>query len=334
MNAANVKGTLFWIPVLILSAAVLFVLVWLEVRPETSFQQLAEEGNVRELQEQIVRGADINALGRDGFSALACAVRGGQVDAMEVLLNAGADVSHPSAGGNTPLHRAVQQGNLQMMDLLLDLGADPHCMNAQGFSPFYMAVEHNSPAVERFLERGVEPDENQTPRSGGYLFCSAQSGCLPVLSMLLDQGSDVDRVSFAGAVALHYAVYGGRAEAVQILIEQGADVNIPNRRQWTALHQAVRIGSSELVRLLVENGADLEAKDKDGRTPLLAASQTGQLDAVRDLLHLGADIEAEDNEHQSAQNLARANHHTDVSAFIAERKNELKMRGKQTQPLF
>jgi len=328
MTAEQLTGKFVWIPALILTLLTLPGLIWLEGRSESSFQRFAEKGDVSKLQKRIAAGTDVNTLGRHGFTALACAVRGGQDEAVDILLNAGADVLQPSTDGNTPLHMAIQQENLKLVDLLLEKGADPHYENQKEFSPFHMAVELNSPAVELFLARGVEPGGLKLARSGGYLFCSSQSGCMPVLSRILDQGADVNGLSATGATALHYAIYGGKTNVVQVLLDHGADVNGRDRRQSTPLHQAVRAGSAEVVQMLLENGADLEARNRDGYTPLLLAAQIGHLEDVRELLKRGADIDAVDDEQRTMEGLAYFRHHAEVLEFIKTYRQQLRQRGK------
>jgi len=58
---------------------------------------------------------------------------------------------------------------------------------------------------------------------------------------------------------------------MSLLLNQGIDINATDDRNNTALHWAVGQMRLEAVKLLVENGADKSLKDNFGRTPLDAA---------------------------------------------------------------
>ena len=54
--------------------------------------------------------------------------------------------------------------------------------------------------------------------------------------------------------------------AVTLLIEQGANVNAVNEADFTALHGAAFRGNNEIIEYLVAQGADIDARDFRGRT--------------------------------------------------------------------
>ena len=72
---------------------------------------------------------------------------------------------------------------------------------------------------------------------------------------------------------LHRAAKNGHAETVSLLLDNGADINAKNRDGQTALHVAAKYGHDAIVSLLLDNGADIEAKNIDGSTPLHRAAK-------------------------------------------------------------
>jgi hypothetical protein len=69
------------------------------------------------------QGANVNARGQFGDSALNMAAEKGQVDAVEVLLKAGADIENPDVADKTPLMNAAFAGKIKAVELLLRCGA-------------------------------------------------------------------------------------------------------------------------------------------------------------------------------------------------------------------
>lgn len=337
MNSSNLKGTLFWIPTLILSLLTLSLLIWLDLRPEPMLHEIAAAGDLKQLQKLVAKNPDLDALNDNGLTPLTCAVKAGQVSAAKLLLMAGADVNELSRDGSAALHYAVLQDNSRLITALLDAGADPYVKDRAGESPLCLSIQRNGRGIELFLERGVELDQ-VAPGKGagcpGYLFCAAQSGCMPVLLKILPDETDINRSSSQGITALHYTIHGDHLEAAMVLIEKGADVNACGRHDWTSLHQAVRTGSVEMLHLLLENGANLEARDYNGYTPLLLAAQRGQLNAVRTLVHAGAEIDVKDDGKLGVEALARTAHQTEILEFMRTHRQGLTGRTKEPMSAF
>jgi hypothetical protein len=82
------------------------------------------------------------------------------VDVVRVrsLLAAGADVNAAGEGGETALMRAVSKGNLEIVEVLLDAGSDVHVKSENGFTPLFMAVFFGYADIARaLLARGSDP---------------------------------------------------------------------------------------------------------------------------------------------------------------------------------
>ena len=79
-------------------------------------------------------------------------------------------------------------------------------------------------------------------------------GCLPVVDLLLDKGSDISAVCVEGKTALHCATQMGHVEVVKRLFNHGAEklINIEDRAKWTPLHFAAERGSLILVNLFIQ----------------------------------------------------------------------------------
>ncbi len=334
MNSSNLKGTLFWIPTLILSLLTFLLLIWLEVRPEPTLHEAAAAGDLKQLQKIATANPELNALNDKGWTPLTCAVKAGQLSVVKLLLMAGADVNVRSRDGSAALHDAMEIDHLELITVLLDAGADPYVKDQNEESPLCLAIQRNGQGIELFLERGGVMDKAGEKTGGGYLFDAARSGCLPVLLQLLNDGAEVDSCSSAGITPLLYATHAGQLDAVRILIEQGADVNMVDRYGWAPLHHAVREERAGLLELLLENGADLEARDNDGRTPLFLAAQRGYVDAFAELLNAGADGDVKDNEERGVEYIARAEHQTEILELMSAYREKSERRAEEPPSAF
>lgn len=98
----------------------------------TSLHLAAWEGNLELVARLLDRGADVNALDRNGETALHGAAAWGDTRMVRLLIERGARVNHP---GVSPLHWAAKYGNLEVLRLLLDAGADAFSRTEFGQTP-------------------------------------------------------------------------------------------------------------------------------------------------------------------------------------------------------
>ena len=76
--------------------------------------------------------------------------------------------------------------------------------------------------------------------------------------------------------ALHIAAFHGKGE-VSVLLDQGADINARDKSGRTPLHHVTRCISPYLdaAEVLLNHGADVNARDNEGKTPLAYAREEG-----------------------------------------------------------
>ena len=89
----------------------------------------------RERVEDLLDGVlDVNAVDGDGATALHWATHSDDLDIGRHLISAGATVTVATRFGATPLALAAENGSAPFIELLLDAGADPNEANADGES--------------------------------------------------------------------------------------------------------------------------------------------------------------------------------------------------------
>jgi ankyrin repeat protein len=79
---------------------------------------------------------------------------------------------------------------------------------------------------------------------------------------------DVNQRDWAGDTPLHMVTRLGWNSAISILINEGAQVNLAGERGLTALHYAAYKNDMEGAAALLAKGADPHIKDEDGRSPI------------------------------------------------------------------
>ena len=98
-----------------------------------------------------------------------------------------------------------------------------------------------------------------------------------IVELLLENGADpgASATNPSRVNALHAAVARENYHLCKILIEKGSDVNKVQALNVTPLHSAAKRGNIELVKLLMTNGARADIKMEDGQTALSLAKNEG-----------------------------------------------------------
>jgi len=191
---------------------------------ESALQEAARRCDLEVTKFLVENGVNVNSKG-DFRTTLECAVDGGDVEVVRLLLDHGADVK---AQSGATLSMAASYNRLDVVKLLLDHGAD---VNAR-------EVYIRSPLQE-----------------------AASCGGLEVVRLLLDHGADVNANKINDGSALHKAASGGHLEVVKLLLDLGANVNAEGGNVRSALQQAALRGDLEIVKLLLENGSNGGTKE-------------------------------------------------------------------------
>ena len=183
-----------------------------------------------------------------------------------------------------PLHEAARAGDLDAVNHLITVHmADVNATTSYGDTPLHYATGDGTgvghvPVVSVLIAAGAnvnaKEDEGQVP-----LHNAAIKGNIPVISMLIAAGADVNARQHYNQTPLHEAAEGGKAVAISVLIAAGASVNAKDAGGGTPLHEAARnYGWNESVSVfsaLIAAGADVNVKDDNDRTPLLIAHTYG-----------------------------------------------------------
>ncbi len=269
------------------------------------------------LQALVEKGADVNAKGKDGQTALMAAALAGATDNARFLIKKGALVNAQDNEGRAPLIYAVQSGKANIVELLLDKGADVNAVDDRKGETalMYAACEGDADIVQVLLDGRAEVNamakNGETP-----LECSVLGGYTDAARLLLDGGADMDSKN----LALLEAASRGNTDMIELLVSKGADVNAENNDGdsvlksvvsknkvnmavvrllldegadiKSALRYAVCHGKAWVVETMISMGEDMRVRYGDGETALMVAATCGNPHIVGLLLDAGVDINA------------------------------------------
>ena len=134
---------------------------------ESEIWTAAKVGALNAIEQHLANGVDVNGLdGQAGLTPLSWAALGGQMSAVELLLENGAKVN-TSDEKSTPLHAAAFLGHTEIVDLLLQNGADVNAKNDNGETPLDAVMIDM--AITQFVAAfvGIEIDETAVERGRG-----------------------------------------------------------------------------------------------------------------------------------------------------------------------
>jgi ankyrin repeat protein len=238
----------------------------------------AERGDHTAAMRLLSKGANPNAVGPDGTTAIMWAASNDDVDLVRALIKAGANVKAKNQFGTSALTEAAIVGSASIINTLIKAGADPNTKNPEGETP---------------------------------LLAVARSGKVEAAKVLLEAGADVNaKEEFGGQTALMWAAAQSQAEMVKFLASHGADLNARgivrnwerkviteprpkdmNQGGFTPLLYAAREGCVECAKHLVAAGADPDLEDPHRVTPLNMALLNLHFEFAAYMIKAGADVD-------------------------------------------
>jgi len=244
----------------------------------------------------ILKGADIDARGNNGITALMAAIGSSHFDIAKFLLDHGADATAVDNDSETTLHKFRGERSVELIILLIKKGADP---NAPDFfmnrTPLHLAASDNQvQAIDTLLSYG-STIESRDKNGCTPLHYAAEGNAVASVDMLIDRGAVLDAKDEEGATPLHYAAYRGNVEAMMRLIARGAGINLRTIKNSSPLHYSAERGTTKAVELLIMKGANLDIKNSASATPLHIAAHYGYTDIVKLLVAKGAQINSKEN---------------------------------------
>lgn len=224
------------------------------------------------LQEECIRGIDLEKRDRAGRTPLLLALNLGDAQQAETLTSWGAEGSVLAAAGRTSLMLAARSGEVEAVEWCL---GRPECVpeacDQAGYDGLAHAVECAAVESARLLlASGVDPAAAR-PLGDDLIhlvpFHQDPNASARLLHLLCNAGADPTVIASTGDHPLRDAAQYGCEEALEFLLQCGVPADL-NSTGETALHAAVAADEDGAVRLLLEAGADPLKEDVDGDRPV------------------------------------------------------------------
>ncbi|CAI2339755.1 unnamed protein product [Caenorhabditis sp. 36 PRJEB53466] len=226
-------------------------------RPKVQFQDsdiflsACMSGDEEEVEELLLKGADINTCTVDGLTALHQSVIDSKPDMVRFLCEKGADVNAQDNEGWTPLHAAACCGNVAIVRYLCQHGADLSIVNSDKELALDLAVDEQ---CREYLE------DDYKRQMIDLEACREQE----LHTMLRDVKSWISTGEYkdvphprTGGTAVHVAAGRGYTQLLEMLIKAGGNVRAQDKDGWTPLHAAAHWAERDACKMLLENGAEL-----------------------------------------------------------------------------
>ncbi len=281
---------------------------------QISLQELIANGKTQEVKELFTSKYNINAVDKNGDTALHVAARKNDADLVTFLITKGADTNLKNYNSDTPLHVAIKNDSFEAARILSTVSGDIFSRNKDGISALALAINKNDvyydimittkngelrdtdgeTIVHYFVKTKNLKAINYCIKKGIPVDVKDNTGKTP-LALALENSSDYDSIQIA-ATLLKFGVRpisGDYDYFENAVTERSLSMNLKDGQ--TPLHIAVISGHSGIAEYLIKNGANLSAQDLAGATPLHEAVRYGQTDLVSMLLKNGANPNAKDS---------------------------------------
>jgi ankyrin repeat protein len=254
--------------------------------------------NVDLLRLLLSAGAEVNAIGKNGWSSLHQAVYYGNNAVIYVLIEFGAvlNTQDLTEYGNTPLIEALLGENYNIANYLLSKEALASLPNRMGMLPLHYAALNDAEdrvtlSLLNAYKAGIERHGAACGNTPLHFASSVR-----MAKLLYNACPNVlNAINANKETALHCNLRKGNVKVASYLLSRGGiDVNAENYKKQTPLHYAVLNNANiTMVMKLLKNGAQVNRIDEHNKSALdYALDMPYENRAVRQaLIGAGSSIE-------------------------------------------
>lgn len=213
-------------------------------------------GNVLLLERCFAEGADVNAPGTDGRTALIVAIERGDADLVQRLLTAGANVDAADHAGVTALMLAASKGATDLLSALISRSTRIEALDATGQSAVHHAIAARQFDAAQLLVP-LMPTMQTTGADGRDLVAMAcDAGSPELLESVLTRSAESLEWTPHSRAALKAALATKDQPLTRLLLSKHAGAPTVEGRSIPLLAQAIATADRPLFDALLAAGAD------------------------------------------------------------------------------
>ncbi|XP_045606736.1 transient receptor potential cation channel subfamily A member 1 homolog isoform X2 [Procambarus clarkii] len=249
----------------------------------------------------------INAVDKEGNTALHYAAIGGFENTIELLLTMGAEPNTQNKKRKAPVHEAAGKKKSSCLKLLKDNCAKFDVVDEQNRTVLHYAAEKNAEDCLQYLLS--LPDlkilDKKDKERCTALHIAIKRESVECAHILLKSGASPIEQCIGKMTPLHLAADKGYTSLCEVLLAKDiVQVSQENGKKATPLHLAALHGSVDVCQMLLRKGARLSAVDTNGRTALHIAANKGCGSVVKFLTKKGITQRTKDDTGSTALHLA------------------------------
>ncbi|GBO41154.1 Ankyrin-3 [Araneus ventricosus] len=286
------------------------------IRNQKALFVALSEGNMKNVEECVRKGADIFGRDMKSTSCLHFSSKAPNIEAMKYSLKQGLDLNSKDFNDRTALHIAAEYNRLKIVEFLLNKSVPVNGSDAEGITPLHIAAENNSQEIVKCLLKR-EAHTSKTMFRLPLLHYAIFKGSIEVAKILLENEANVDRINaYGGFTALHIAAEKGYSYLIRLLLEKKASIDSRDDFENTPLHNAALYSHLDAAKILISEGAYSNARNVEGNTPLHGAAKSGNKNIVQFLLDNKANISAKNHLHCIPLHCAAENGHLAIAEIF------------------
>jgi ankyrin repeat protein len=292
--------------------------------------EAASTGNSALLERVLDMGVDVNVQAEDGYTALHCAAKTGQLVIISLLLTKGAAVDplNTKIQERRPIHEAISARHVEAIAMLLHAGADILLPNARGQTVIeYIGLVGDLQAAQTLFSE--ERKQKSASEMASLLFMACvKSGNHLTLSWLLSKLPNAfPQYKSLKESPIYIAIKRGHDRVVEILLSSSAQSSQSTAMFIRIISHSLLLAASQssgdlVQRLLMYDAINPNQKAAySDRSPLYNAARKGNLRVVEMLLaHPRLDVNINDRMGNTPlHSAARAGHEDVIKCLLVHK---------------
>ena len=252
----------------------------------------------------LEKGANFNAIDKDGNTALILATKTGNRDLVNYLLGRGTIIDAKNFLGNTAFLTSAIYNKGDIAQIFINKGTDLKAKNLLGKNAMDLAKENKS---KDFLAV-MKTREKELIENMGKAIENNQKD---IFDKILTEEIDFNILTKNSESLILKAVKSNNLYYINKLIEKKVELK--------GKKLIFNTNNKEIISILVKEKVDLEEKDKNGETVLVSAVKARETEKVKMLVELGAKTDVVDTKKNNLIDLAIMSNNSPLVTYFLEK---------------